>query len=109
MSESKRIVVGEPFGGASMTAFMGGCILDLRQAIVAPGQEVVVDAFGIMAGHEILVPPGWSVTTDVVQVLAGVEDKRVGAAVDVPPVPGGVAPRLVLRGFLLMAGITIKS
>jgi hypothetical protein len=109
MSESKRAVVNEPFGGASMSAIMGGCILDLRQATLAPGQEAIVDVFGLMAGHEIVVPSGWTVVTDVVQVLAGVEDKRLPPVGTVPPLPDGSQPKLVLRGFLLLAGVTIKT
>jgi hypothetical protein len=108
MSESKRAVVNEPFTGATMSAIMGGCILDLRQAMLAPGQEAVVDVFGLMAGHEIVVPSGWNVVTDVVQVLAGIEDKRL-PPVGVPPLSEGSQPKLVLRGFLLLAGVTIKT
>jgi len=108
MAESKRTVAGEPFTGASMTAFMGGCVLDLRQALLAPGQEAVVDVFGLMAGHEIIVPAGWNVVPDVVNFLAEVDDKRLPALVN-PDWQGAPPPRLVLRGFLMMAGTTIKS
>ncbi len=109
LAESKRMVVGEPFTGASMTALMGGCVLDLRQALLAPGQEAVVDVFGIMAGHEIIVPAGWAVVPDVVNFLAEVDDKRLPPLIDPSVTPGRPPPRLVLRGFLLMAGTTIKS
>lgn len=108
LSESKRIAkAGEPFRGAGMTAFMGGCILDLRQAMLAPGEEVFIDVFGVMSGHEIVLPSTWTVVPDLVPVLAAVEDKRLPVPVDAaaPPAP----PRIVLRGFLLMAGVTLKS
>jgi predicted membrane protein len=70
MSESKSTVT-QAFAGASMTAIMGGCHLDLRQAIIAPGTAPVIDVFSLMGGHEIVLPPGWTATFDVVSILAG--------------------------------------
>ena len=110
LSESKRVAkAGEPFRGAGMTAFMGGCLLDLRQATLASGEEAYVDLVGVMSGHEIVVPPGWTVVPDVVPVLSGVDDKRLPVAVDVAAPPAAPPPRLVVRGFLLMSGVTLKS
>jgi hypothetical protein len=110
LSESKRIAHGgESFRGAGMTALMGGCLLDLRQATMSPGQEAIVDVFGVMAGHEIVVPAAWTVVPDIVPVLAGVEDKRLPVPVDTSAPPSVPPPRLVVRGFLLMSGLTIKS
>jgi hypothetical protein len=49
------------------------------------------------------------VVPDVIPVLAGVEDKRLPVPPD-PLAPAGAAPpRLVVRGFLLMSGLTLKS
>ena len=110
LSESKRMARGgEPFRGAGMTAIMGGCVLDLRQATMAPGEEAIVDVLAVMGGHEIVVPPAWTVIPDVVPVMAGVEDKRLPVPVDTSVPPAMAPPRLVIRGFLLMAGLTIKS
>lgn len=109
LSESKRsAVAGEPFGRAGMTAFMGGCALDLRQATLQPGEEAYVDVLGVMSGHEIVVPGGWIVVPDIVNVMAGVEDKRL----PLPPGQGtdaAAAPRLVIRGFLFMSGLVVKT
>jgi hypothetical protein len=55
------------------------------------------------------VPGGWTVIPDVVNVLSGVEDKRLPAPPDPSLPPGAVPPRLVVRGFLLMAGLTVKT
>jgi hypothetical protein len=91
-----------------MTSVMGGCVLDLRQAIVAPGAEAVVNVFAFMGGHEVVVPSGWTVIPDVVPILGAVEDKRLSAIVD-PTLAGVAAPRLVLRGMVMLGGLTIKS
>ena len=111
MSESKRRYDGKPFDGAHMTAFMGGCILDLRRAIVPPGETRVVDMFAMMAGHEIKVPPEWTVTLDVLPIMADVKDKRMAPAAP-PPLAGiapGAPPTLVVRGSVVMAEVKITD
>jgi hypothetical protein len=108
MGESKRTVENEPFRGAHMTAVMGGCTLDLRLAVIAPGEEAVVDVFAFMGGLEIAVPSGWRVVSDVAPVLGGVDDKRL-PSLPVDPTAGTTAPRLVIRGMVMLGGLTIKS
>ena len=89
---------------------MGGAQLDLRQATIPPGEEAALDFFLVMGGCEIFVPTSWTVSTPLVPVMGGIDDKRL------PPLPGGdetfggrPAPRLVLRGLIVMGGIEIKS
>ncbi len=105
MGEAKRASNDKPFRGGEMTAFMGGCVLDLRQATLGPGEEATIDVLAIMAGHEIWVPAAWTVVMDVVPLLGGVDDKRL------PPIepPPDNPPRLRLRGFILMGGVVIKN
>jgi hypothetical protein len=109
MGESQRTIDDNPFRGGSMTAFMGGCKLDLRRATIAPGEAAAVEMFGIFAGHEILVPAGWAIVSQIVPIMGGVEDKRVLPVAETPPLPGQTPPRLVLRGLVMMAGVEIKS
>ena len=110
MGGVKRISTAERFRGGEITALMGGTQIDLRQATIPPGEEAVIDVFVVMGGGEIIVPPSWTVVTPLVPVMGGVDDKRL------PPLPGSAeniagrpAPRLVLRGLLMMGGIEIKS
>ena len=109
LSGIKRSSSGS-FRGGDITAFMGGGQLDLRLATIAPGEEAIVDVFVVMGGYEVFVPSNWVVSTPVVPVMGGVDDRRLS------PLPGagqGVSgtatPRLVLRGFLMMGGITLKN
>jgi hypothetical protein len=109
LSHAKRNSTGR-FRGGEITAFMGGANLDLRLANIPPGEEAVMDVFAVMAGVEMIVPPEWTVSTPLVPVMGGVDDRRVpplpmpaGASPDAP------APRLVLRGFVMMGGVTIKT
>ena len=111
MSESRRRYDGKPFEGAYMTAFMGGCVLDLRRAIVPPGETRVVEVFGMMAGHEIKVPLEWTVTLDVTPIMGDVKDKHV-PSVAPPPLTGmasGAAPTLVVRGSIVMGEVKITD
>jgi hypothetical protein len=105
MGEAKRASNDQPFRGGEMTAVMGGCVLDLRQAIIAPGDEAQLNLIGLMAGHEIWVPQGWAVLSDVVPILGGIDDKRLPPLEPLPDNP----PRLRLRGFMIMGGVVIKN
>jgi predicted membrane protein len=107
MSESKRRFDGRPFDGAYMTAFMGGCVLDLRRAIVQPGETKIVEVFGIMAGHDIKAPPEWTVTLDVMPLMGDVKDKRVPAVA--PPPLASAAPTLLVRGSVVMGEVKITD
>jgi hypothetical protein len=109
MGESKRSINNEPFRSGEMTAIMGGCVLDLRQATIAPGEQATIDVFALMAGHEIWVPPGWTVVSHILPFMGGVDDKRLSAADGASPSPLNARPQLMLRGFVMMGGLVIKS
>lgn len=102
MSGSKHTSGAEAFRGGDLTAFMGGCELDLRQAAIPEGGHATVDVIAIMGGHEIRVPPGWRVVSRVVAIMGGVVDKSL-------PAREKTAPVLVLRGLVMMGGVEIKN
>lgn len=110
LSGVKRVSTSQRFRGGEVTAFMGGAHIDLRQAIIPPGEEAALDIFAVMGGLEIKVPAAWAIVTPVVPVMGAVEDKRPPALSDsVEGIGGRPAPRLVLRGLVMMGGIEIKS
>ncbi len=88
------------FRGGDLTAVLGGCEIDLRQAAIEG--EAVIDVFAMWGGIEIRVPEDWSVSGRVVPILGGFEDKT-------HPPQGATAHRLVVRGFAIMGGIEIKN
>jgi Domain of unknown function (DUF5668)/Cell wall-active antibiotics response 4TMS YvqF len=88
------------FRGGSLTAVMGGCELDLRKAAI--DGEAVIDVFALWGGIEIRVPEDWTVESRIVPVLGGVDDKTR------PPL-GATRHRLVLNGFVVMAGVEVKN
>jgi predicted membrane protein len=107
---AKRSSMSTRFRGGEVTAFMGGYQIDLRQAIIPPGEEAVLEIFTAMGGGEILVPTTWTVSTPIVPVMGGIDDKRVAPLPGTVDTTGGkAAPRLVLKGLIMMGGIEIKS
>jgi predicted membrane protein len=110
MSGTKRTSRAARFRGGEVTIFMGGCQIDLRQATIPHGQQASIDIVAVMGGCELIVPSSWIVATPIVPVMGSVEDKRLPALPDAVAGPAGLAPpRLVLRGFLMMGGVEIKS
>ena len=91
----------QTFRGADLTAVMGGCEIDLRQASIAPGTEAVIDVFALWGGIEIKVPDDWTVVTRVTPLMGGVEDKT--------RVPQNTDKRLVINGFVVMGGVVVKN
>ncbi len=111
LSGVKRVSPPDPFKGLDVTLFMGGAQLDYRPAILAPGAEAVIDIVAIMGGCELFVPPHWVVSAPATTILGGIDDQRVAQP---PPIVDytanpGPPPRLVIRGLVLMGGITIRS
>ena len=88
------------FRGGDLTAVMGGCEIDLRHASI--DGEAVLDIFGLWGGIEIRVPEDWTVVSRVTPILGGVDDKT-------RPPQAASRHRLVLRGFVVMAGVEIKN
>jgi hypothetical protein len=106
LGESKRTVTDNPFEGGELTAVMGGCQLDLRQAGIPNGSSATIDVFAMMGGHEVFVPGGWAVESRLVPIMGGVDDKRLPSS-DNTTIDG--RPRLILRGLVIMGGLVIKS
>jgi cell wall-active antibiotic response 4TMS protein YvqF len=97
-----RRVASRNFLGGDVTAFMGGGKVDLREATLAPGTEALLDVTAIMGGFEIKVPETWDVLVEIVPFMGGYEDKTRH-----PADPS--APRLRVRGFVMMGGVEVRN
>jgi hypothetical protein len=92
------------FEGADLTAIMGGCDVDLRDASIAPNTEAVIDVFAFWGGIDLKVPEDWIVINRVIPLMGGVDDKtRTPIASSAPQ------KRLVVRGIVIMGGIGIRN
>lgn len=92
----------QAFEGGDVTAFMGGGRLDLRQARLG-SDEVELQFFCMWGGYELLVPPDWQVSMEVLPLLGAAEDKRTHQE------RRDGAPRLVLKGVVIMGGVEVKT
>lgn len=103
LGRDHRVINAAGFRSGHMASFMGRSELDLRTATIEPGQDVSIEVFALMGGATIWVPEGWSVDVNTTRIMGDVKDRRTG----VRDTAG--APRLILRGFIMMGGMTIRS
>ncbi len=126
MGRDHRTSSAKSFRGGEMTSIMGRTHLDLRQSVMSPGEEAVVDVFALMGRVVLQVPRDWVVDVQAMPIMGGVKDERTRVArrsdQDGQPVPDALEqveaerpiqtappPRVVLRGFVMMGGLTIRS
>jgi hypothetical protein len=90
------------FRGGSLECWYGGGVLDLRDAVLAPG-GATLSVRAVFGGGQILVPSGWRVVTTVKVVMGAVSDARdaVGNAED--------APTLTIDGMVFAGGFAVMS
>jgi predicted membrane protein len=101
LSGVKRIITSKEFRGGELSALMGGCEIDLREAEMK-GNEAVIDVNIIMGGVEMRVPMGWTVSVEATPIMGGVEDKTY-------PPKEGIVRKLVLTGTIIMGGVEVKN
>ena len=101
LGASRRRSASQDFRAASLTAIMGGCELDLRQASIRGGQAVI-DTFAMWGGIEIKVPQDWTVALHGTPILGGFDDKTVR-------VGGDGSKILVVTGTAIMGGVEVKN
>ncbi|MBY0241123.1 MAG: cell wall-active antibiotics response protein [Burkholderiaceae bacterium] len=95
----ERRVSTQDFRGGDITAIMGGCQLDLRQASIQG--DAVLNVFTMWGGIEIKVPDDWTVSLEGTPLLGGFSE-RTGA-------PRDNSKRLIIRGVALMGGVEVRN
>jgi hypothetical protein len=89
-----------PLAHVEVSAVMGGCDIDLRDA-TPTSEPLVIQVFAMWGGIDIRVPPGWLVQNDAWPILGGVVDSTTP-----PAVP---THRVILRGNAFMGGVDVKN
>jgi len=88
------------FRGGELTAMMGGCEIDLRDASIGD-EPAVIDVFAFWGGVSIRVPEDWIVTNKVMPLLGGLDDKT--------RIVSGADSHLLIRGSAIMGGVEVKN
>jgi len=102
MGGIERVFGPEPFRGGDLIAIMGGCEIDLSEALME-NDEAVIHTMAIMGGIELKVPESWSVVGKVLPFMGAFEDTTRRA----PEAPG--KKRLIVRGLALMGAVEVKN
>lgn len=115
-NESGYIIVNNVFGGGKHkippTEFRGGKVsnifggteLDLSQATLAPGTNIL-EVNCIFGGASIIVPADWNVQVQVTSILGGFADKR--SVINNAATAGD--RELIIKGSAIFGGGDIKS
>ena len=96
----KRVSNTPDFRSAELTAIMGGCDIDLRQASIK-SSPAVINIFTMWGGVDIKVPNDWSVEVQGLPLLGGFDDKTFH--------PQNSSKRLLVKGLALMGGVEILN
>ena len=90
------------FRGGQAAAVMGRLEVDLRNATMA-GDEIVIEVDVVMGRVELRVPNDWRVVSEVDAALGAAEIRTTHTDA------GAGAPRLVLRGGVLMGALEVGN
>jgi hypothetical protein len=89
-----------PVAHVEVSAVMGGCDIDLRDAVPTT-DPLVIQVFAMWGGIDLRVPPGWLIQNEAWPILGGIVDSTTP-----PAVP---THRVILRGNAFMGGVEIKN
>lgn len=98
---SRRNVHTKDFRGGELTAVMGGCDIDLRNASIAES-PAIISVFAFWGGIEIKVPQQWEVSFEGTPILGGFDDKTFHQGNE-------ARQRLILRGTIVMGCVEVRN
>jgi hypothetical protein len=101
---TRRRVNSQDFQGGEAFAMFGGVEIDLRQA-ATKREEVLIEINAIFGGVEVRVPETWDVLVRGAGIFGGYEDETMDNRV----ATDAKRPRLIVNGFAVFGGVTIKN
>lgn len=99
LSGVERRILSSGFEGGEATAILGACEIDLRRAEMA-GDTAVIEVFALLGAIELFIPEGWEVEILGTPILGAFENRS-------RPAPGSGAPRLIVRGVVILAAVEV--
>lgn len=100
---SKRRIANQVFKGGELNNIFGGSELDMTQAILNEGENVL-EIHCIFGGVGMVVPADWNVRIDVVSIFGGFSDKRT-----IIKQGADDSKMLIIKGTCIFGGGEIKS
>ncbi len=85
--------------GGEITAFMGGCVLDLRGSSIEG--EAVINVFALMGGITLKCPTDWTIVLEGIPILGGFDERTM--------TPPDNSKRLIIRGYGIMGGVEVRN
>ncbi len=104
-SGGSRLIRSDSFRGGEIVCIFGGSDLHFRECKLSPGDNIL-NVSCVFGGVDLYIPNDWTIRSDMTTILAGVSDKRIKTSVSSPGDPEKV---LVIKGFLMFAGLEIKT
>jgi hypothetical protein len=99
MGGFQRSISSQAFRGGEVTAVMGGCELDLRNANLQG--EAVLNMFVVFGGATLKVPADWTVVIQGTPIMGAFEEKTA--------MVGDGSKRLIVKGYAIMGGVEIRN
>lgn len=101
---NERSITTRQFKGGSITAIFGGSQINLQDADMAPGQNVL-DVFTMFGGTTLIVPEDWEIKVEVSSILGGFDDKRAYSSLK------NITndKTLVIKGVVILGGGELKN
>lgn len=100
---SDRIITSQDFKGGKVTSIFGGSDINLVNADLSPGTNIL-DVFVLFGGTDIIVPPDMNVRVEVTAIFGGFSDERK----IVNSNPDNDGKELVIKGLVLFGGGEVK-
>ncbi len=97
-------ITTDSFKGGNITAVFGGSEIDLTNAKLAEGENIL-DIMTIFGGTTIIVPRGWNIIINATPLFGGFADKSRKD----PGIPIDLTRTLVIKGLAIFGGAEIKS
>ncbi len=101
---NKKLVISKNFKGGEILTMFGESVIDLTQASMAPGTNVI-EVFAMFGGWKLIVPPNWLIRSEATVIFGGINDKRTIHA----NVVKDNTRQLVIKGFVMFGGGELRS
>ncbi|MES2901684.1 MAG: DUF5668 domain-containing protein [Pseudomonadota bacterium] len=95
----ERSVTSKDFDGGEVSAIMGGCELDLRDASMQG--DAVINVFVVMGGITLRIPPDWTVELNGTPIMGSLDEKTIA--------PKDTSKRLIIRGYVILGGVEVRN